>query len=160
MAVPIQLAPGEQCYAQGVGQIFVFQEGDPSYVHKSAFGFGLTGLAMVAGTAIGNSNRRARAEREAAPAFRPADYGPLYVTDQRFAIQGQRQWIDLWYHNVRMTSCDGSGILFRMADLPPMQVEVWPVDYFFALFHFLANGNVIQIPDDPPSRPGGRPSRR
>ena len=31
----------------------------------------------------------------------------------------------------------------------PHPLHTWPIDYYFALFHFLSNGNIIQIPADP-----------
>ena len=32
---------------------------------------------------------------------------------------------------------------------PQMQLHMWPIDYFFALFHFLAHDQIIEIPSDP-----------
>jgi hypothetical protein len=104
---------------------------------------------VVAGTAAGNSSRRRRAAREAAPRFRPVDQGPFFLTDKRFAIQGQSQWTDLWFETIRMSSCDGTSVTLHIANMPPTQVHVWPIDYYFALYHFLANGDVIEIPPDP-----------
>lgn len=149
ISVPIRLQPGENCYAQGPAQVWQYLEGDGTYVHKSRGGFGMLGLAVVAGTAIGNKARATRAARESAAQFRPIDQGALYLTDRRFAVQGQRQWIDLWFENIRMSSCDGSGITFHVADVPPVQLHVWPIDYYFAMFHFLAYKDIIQIPADP-----------
>jgi len=146
---PIQLQPNERCYAHSNAQLWQYLEGDGSYIHKSRGGFGLLGMALVAGTVAGNSARKKQAAREAAPKFRPADQGHLFLTDMRFAIQGQMQWIDLWYENIRMSSCDGTSITLHIADLPPTQLHVWPIDYYFALYHFLANGDIIEIPPDP-----------
>jgi hypothetical protein len=147
--VPIQLQPGEHCYAHGNAQVWQFLEGDSSYVHKSRLGFGLVGMAMVAGTAVGNTARKSRAAKEAAPRFRPVEQGPFYLTDRRFAIQGQTQWVDLWFSEIRMASCDSVGITLHISGLPPTQLQMWPIDYFFALYHFLANGEIIEIPPDP-----------
>src|SRR5216684_4239909 len=61
ISVPVRLAPGEVCYAQGMVQIWQYLEGDGTYIHKSRMGFGLLGAAVVAGTAIGNKAREARA---------------------------------------------------------------------------------------------------
>jgi hypothetical protein len=130
-------------------QIWQYLEGDGTYIHKSRMGFGLVGLAVVAGTAAGNSARKARAAREAAPQFRPVEQGPFSLTNMRFAVQGQSQWIDFWFENIRMSSCDSNSITLHVAGAPPAQLHMWPADYYFALYHFLANGEIIQIPDDP-----------
>ena len=146
---PIRLQSNEHCYAQSNAQLWQYLEGDSSYIHKSRIGFGLLGMAVVAGTAAGNSSRKRRAAREAAPQFRLVDQGAFFLTDMRLAIQGQMQWIDLWYENIRMSSCDGISITFHIADAPPTQLHVWPIDYYFALYHFFANGDIIEIPPDP-----------
>jgi len=149
IGTPIQLGPGERCYAQAEAQLWQYLEGDGSYIHKSRGGLGLLGMAVVAGTAAGNSSRKRRAAREAAPRFRPVDQGSFFLTDRRFAVQGQTQWVDLWFENIRMSSCDGTSITLHIANLAPTQVHVWPIDYYFALYHFLANGDIIEIPPDP-----------
>jgi hypothetical protein len=149
MRTPIQLQPNEDCYAQGNMQIWQLLEGDGTYVHKSRGGFGLLGLAVVAGTAAGNSARKSRAARQAAPRFRPIEQGPFFLTNMRFAVQGQSEWVDLWFQNIRMSSCDGTSITVHIVGAPPTQLHMWPVDYYFALYHFLANGDIIEIPDDP-----------
>ena len=146
--VPFRLGPGEVCYAQGQAQIWQFLEGDGTYVHKGVAGFGIIGLALAAGTAAGNATRRARAARRAAPRFRPVDEGTVYLTDKRYLFQGQMQWTDLWHQDIRVATCDGSSITFELSGAPPMQLHVWPIDYYFAMFHFLAYNDIIQIPTD------------
>jgi hypothetical protein len=146
---PIQLQRDEHCYAQSNAQLWQYLEGDSSYIHKSRGGFGLVGVALVAGTAAGNSSRKRRAAREAEPRFRPVDQGSFFLTDMRFAIQGQAQWTDLWYEDIRMSSCDGNSITLHIANMPPTQLHAWPIDYYFALYHFLTNGDIIEIPPDP-----------
>jgi hypothetical protein len=146
ITVPFRLGEGETCYAQGPAQLWQFLEGDGTYLHKSRGGFGLVGIAVVAGTAAGNSARRARAAQEAAPRFRPVDEGTVYLTDQRFVLQGNVQWTDLWHQNIRVATCDGSCITFEISGAPPLQLYVWPIDYYFALFHFLAYKDIIRIP--------------
>ena len=146
--VPFRLADGETCYAQGSAQLWQFLEGDGTYVHKSRGGFGLVGLALVAGTAVGNSKRRARAGREAAPRYRPVDEGVVYLTDRRFLVQGQMQWTDIWYGNIRVASCNGFSITFELSGASPMQLHVWPIDYYYVLFHYLAYNDVLQVPPD------------
>lgn len=149
ITVPFRLMPGESCYAQGVGEVWQFLEGEGSYVHKIAGGFGVLGIAVAAGTAMGNKNRRSQAAREAAPRFRIVDAGQLYLTNLRFAVHGQAQWNDFWHENVRMSSCDGTSVTIQMSGVPPVQLHVWPIDYFFALFHFVAYGDIIVIPAGP-----------
>jgi hypothetical protein len=107
------------------------------------------GLAVVAGTAMGNSARKSRAAKEAAPRFRPVDQGHLYLTDRRFALQGQMQWTDIWFENIRMSSCDGTSITLQLSGAPATQVHTWPIDPYFVLFHFFSDGNIIQVPADP-----------
>lgn len=148
MAVPLQLQRGESCFAHNDAQLWQYLEGDDTYIHKSRIGFGLLGAAVVAGTAIGNSARKSRAARESAVRFRPVDQGHLYLTDRRFALQGQYQWFDIWFDHIRMSSCDGTSITLQLSGQAPTQLHTWPIDYFFALFHFLSNGNIIQIPTD------------
>jgi len=146
--VPFRLSDNETCYAQGPAQIWQFLEGDGTYVHKSRGGFGLVGLALVAGTAVGNNARRSRASREAVPRFRPVDQGTMYLTDRRFVIQGQTQWTDIWHENIRVANCDGNSITFELSGAPPMQLHIWPIDYHYALFHYLAYNDIISIPPD------------
>lgn len=148
LKVPIQLQPGENCYAHSQVQLWQFLEGDGSYVHKTRFGLSVVGLTMAAGTAVGNSARKARAAREAAPKFRPVDEGILYLTDIRFAIQGKMQWTDLWYEDIRMISCNSASMTIHASSIPPIQLYAWPIDNFFMLYHFLANHNIIAVPSD------------
>lgn len=148
VSVPLQLQRGESCYAYNSAQIWQYLEGDGTYIHKSRGGFGLMGAALVAGTALGNSARKSKAAQEAAPRFRPVDQGQLYLTDRRFAMQGQMQWTDIWFDDIRMSSCDDSSITLQLSGLPATQLHTWPIDYYFALFYFLSNGNIIQIPEE------------
>ena len=139
IAVPIQLRPGEVCYAHGQVQLWQFLEGDGSYIHKTRFGLSAVGLAMAAGTVAGNAARKSRAAREAEARFRPVDDGVLYLTDMRFAIHGRMQWTDLWYEDIRMVSCDSVGLTVQASGIPAIQLFSWPIDYFFVLYHYLAN---------------------
>jgi hypothetical protein len=146
--VPIQLRPGENCYGQGKTRVWQFLEGDGSYLHKTRFGFSAVGVAMAAGTVVGNTARKARAAREAAPRFRQVDEGPFYLTDMRFAIQGKMQWTDLWYNEIRMIDCDSASITINASGIPPIKIDAWPADYFYVLYHFLVNDKIIQVPPD------------
>ena len=148
LTVPFRLSQDEACYAYAPAQLWQFLEGDDTYLHKSRIGFGLVGLAVVAGTAAGNRARRSRAEREAAPRFRPVDEGTIYLTDKRFVLQGQTQWTDLWFDNIRVARCDGSVITLELSGGPPTQLHVWPIDYYLALFYYLAYNDIIQVPPD------------
>ncbi len=149
IATPIQLQQNEYCYGQNNAQIWQYLEGDGNYLHKSRIGWGLMGMAVVAGTAVGNSARKSRAAREAAPRYRLVEQGPFYLTNMRFAMQGQTGWVDLWYQDIRMSTCDSNSITLQLAGTPPTQLISWPIDYYFVLYRFLANGDVMQVPPDP-----------
>jgi hypothetical protein len=144
--VPIQLRPGEQCYAHGPAQLWQYLEGDGTYVHKTRFGFSALGVAMAAGTVVGNSVRKSRAAREAAARFRPVDEGTLYLTDMRLAMQGKMQWYDIWFEDIRSVECNSTCITIQSAGNPPVQLYVWPVDYYYVLYHFIAYHNIIEVP--------------
>lgn len=148
VAVSIQLRPGENCYAHGPVQLYQYLEGDGTYVHKTRFGFSAVGVAMAASAAIGNSARKARAAREAAPRFRPVDEGTLFLTDMRFAIHGKMQWTDIWYEDIRMVNCDSATITIESSGIPAIKLEAPSIDYYYVLYHFVANHNIIEIPPD------------
>ena len=77
------------------------------------------------------------------------DEGTIYLTDQRFVLQGRMQWTDFWHENVRVATCDGSSITLELSGAPPVKLHVWPIDYYIVLFHYLAYNNIIEIPPDP-----------
>ncbi len=146
IAAPFHLQQGESCFVREQVQVLQYLEGDGRYVHRSRVGFGAAGMAMVAAAAIGNSSRRRAAERDAQGRFRVIEQGTLFLTDQRFAIQGTRQWIDVWFPTVRMSTSDGEAITLHITDHAPTQLRVWPPDYHFALFRWLAYGELAHPP--------------
>jgi hypothetical protein len=48
-----------------------------------------------------------------------------------------------------VATCDGSSITLELSGAPPIQLHVWPIDYYIVLFHYLAYNNIIEIPPDP-----------
>ncbi|MEU9406847.1 hypothetical protein AB0E08_14350 [Streptomyces sp. NPDC048281] len=155
MQVPVHLASGEGCFAHENAQVLQFLEGDGTYLHKTSFGFSLVGLAMTMGTAIGNQARRRRAMQEAEGRFRPVDGGRMYMTNHRIAVQGRHQWIDLWFEDIRMSSCDTSCVYLTMGHTPPVALRVWPAPYHFTLYRWLAHGEIVHAGQPPSLGPGG-----
>ncbi len=87
---------GQNEIAMTSGAVFVDayrSAGDGSYVHSSGmvFGTGGLGVAMIAGSLIGNaaanSQRRREAEAKAAAAWRPEFSGTIFVTNSGFIVQ-------------------------------------------------------------------------
>jgi len=172
MPAPFHLRPGEGCFSQENTQVLQYLEGDGTYTHTSASGSGAIGVALVMGSMLGNHARRQRAAAEAAPRFRVVDAGRMYLTNRRFSVQGQHQWIDLWFEDIRMSSCDGASVFLTMGSIPAVALRVWPAPYHFALFRWLAHDEIIrssaptppaqprQPPAIGPGHPDGRPDGR
>ena len=88
------LSPGVTALAMGGLLVDAFDAaGDGSYTHSTsfAFGTGLFGLALAAGTlaasAAGKSNARNRAAADAQRAWRPLFGGSIFVTTHGFYLQ-------------------------------------------------------------------------
>ena len=88
------LGPNEIAMAAGAVFADAYRSaGDGSYVQSSgiAFGTGRLGVAMVAGSLIGNaaanSKRRREAEANATATWRPEFSGSIYVTNAGFTLQ-------------------------------------------------------------------------
>ncbi len=77
-----------------------------------------------------------------------AGSGELFVTNRRFAIQGARQWIDLWYQNIRMANCNGRAIELEMSGSPRIALEISAPDYWFVMFNKLAYDRIVMPPED------------
>lgn len=60
------------------------------------FGMAITGIAST----VGNRRARRRAERTAAPAWRPLGALVVIGTDQRLLVWHQGAWWSVWYHAV------------------------------------------------------------
>jgi hypothetical protein len=154
MRAPFHLGPNESCFSQENTEVLQYLEGDGTYTHTSASGSGAIGVALVVGSMIGNHARRQRAASEAAPRFRVVDGGRMYLTNRRFSVQGQHQWIDLWFEDIRMSSCDGASVNLTMGSIPAVALRVWPAPYHFALFRWLAHGEIVRSSGSvPPAQP-------
>ena len=140
---PFPLQPDETCVGVVDGVVEQWLEGDGSYVHKSvAWAGGVGGLALGAATsAIGNARRRAKAAKEAAERWRAVDNPRIYITNQRFAMQG-RQWVDLWYPTLRTVTYDQAGVVVQTAGASAMRLRMLPPDYWFVLLRHLAYGEI------------------
>jgi len=145
IGAPFHLPTGEQCYATHEVEVLQMLEGESIYMHKSIFGFNMLGMTLAAASAVGNGRRRRKAAREAEARFRPVDGGLLHVTNRRFAIQGQAQWSDLWYSEIRMSYCDNDALTLEMSSMPPTMLRAWPAFAIFGLFRHLAYGEVVQL---------------
>jgi hypothetical protein len=77
-----------------------------------------------------------------------ADQGQLFITNRRFAIQGARQWIDLWYQNIRMAECNSRAIELEMSGSPRTALEIPSADYWFVMFNKLAYDRIVMPPED------------
>ena len=162
--VPTRMAlrPGEACFGEIDVQVWQWLEGDGEYVRKSGgyYGGGVAGLIALRGaSAIGNSRRRAAAAREAAAQWRVVDRGRVFLISQRFSIQGETGWRDIWFSGVRMSDCDGVSIALEIDGWPSTRLEMPYPDYWFVLFRKLAYNHVMMPPwpDDEPFTPAAPP---
>lgn len=101
------LAPGEQALACGEAGIDEFRAaGDGQWASATTLvagsgSFGLAlGAASLAATVIGNANRRARAEADARPAWRPTASGTLTVTTHAFYLQSATGLLRWGWENI------------------------------------------------------------
>ncbi|WP_030324618.1 hypothetical protein [Streptomyces sp. NRRL B-3229] len=153
--VPVHLPAGEGCFAQEDTQVLQYLEGDGTYLHTTSFGFGFVGLAMTMGSAIGNHARKQRAMQEAAARYRPVEAGRMYLTNHRFAVQGRQQWIDIWFEDIRMSTCDATCVYLTLGSSSPVALRVWPAPYHFTLYRWLAHGQIVHPQPPPAIGPGG-----
>ena len=155
ISVDIVLPAGEFCVGVTAGSVLEWADSEGQYMKKSGgyvFGGGGFGMAFNAArlttNLMGNSIRKGRAGREAAFQWRPLDQGRLFVTNRRFAIQGARQWIDLWYQSIRMANCNGRAIELEMSGSPSTALEIPAPDYWFVMFNKLAYDRIVMPPED------------
>ena len=155
ISTSIVLPAGEFCVGVTAGSVLEWADSEGQYVKKGGgyvFGGGGFGIAFNAarltGNVMGNSIRKARAGREAAFQWRPLDQGQLYVTSRRFAVQGVRQWIDLWYQDIRMADCNGRAIELEMSGSPRTALEIPAPDHWFVMFNKLAYDRIVMPPED------------
>ena len=156
VSASIVLPAGEFCVGITAGSVLEWADSEGQYVKKGGgylFGGGAFGMAFNAArlttNVMGNSIRKARAGREAMFQWRPLDQGQLFITNRRFAIRGARQWIDLWYQNIRMAYCDGRAIELEMSGSPRTALEIPTPDYWFVMFNKLAYDRILMPPEDP-----------
>jgi hypothetical protein len=142
---PFHLPAGEACYASHPVQVLQMLEGDGTYLHKTRFAFSPLGVAVATATMAGNSARKRRAAREAEARFRPVDRGTLHVTNHRLAIQGEGQWTDLYYADIRMSYCDNDALTLELSNMPAIRLRAWPAYAIFGLFRYLAHGEIVQL---------------
>ncbi|MEU4835720.1 hypothetical protein [Streptosporangium sp. NPDC023615] len=147
----------EFCVGQVPAVVLLLTDAEAEYVRKSG-GYVLGGspaglvlgsmfsAARFTSNVVGNRMRKARAAREAAPQWRPADEGTLYLTNRRFAVQGRLQWHDLWFEHIRMSDCDGLTIRLELSGSPSTMLEVPHPDYWFVMFNKLAYDKVVVPP--------------
>lgn len=156
--VPMALRRDEFCFGHSGVLLLYYTEAEAAYLKKSGGyvigsspgGFALGALfsaAKFTTNVVGNQVRKSRAAREAAAQWRPVDQGTLYLTNRRFAVQGQAQWHDLWFDDIRMSDCDGRIIRLEMVGSPPLGVQVPGPDWWFVMFNKLAYGRVVMPPD-------------
>ena len=145
--VPFPLTQGEQCVGIFDGPQEQWLAGSGEYVHKSVAWAGGVGGLMLGGAMnmIGNSRRRAAAAREAAEQWRWVDHVRAYVTTERIALQGARDWQDYWYSELRTLNFDAVGVIVQMTGLAATRLPVQPVDYWFVLLRKLAFGDVYDV---------------
>lgn len=151
----IVLPAGEFCVGVTTGSILEWADSEGQYMKKGGGyligggGFGMAfNAARLTTNVMGNSIRKARAGREAAFQWRPLDQGRLFVTNHRFAIQGARQWIDLWYQDIRTADCNGRAIELEMSGSPRTALEIPTPDYWFVMFSKLAYDRVVMPPEE------------
>lgn len=146
IAIPAHLESGESCYWHDRVQVAQWLEGSGDYLHKTAIGFGMVGLAAKGLTALGNKSRRNRAAVEYQARYRVVDEGGLYLTDRRFLVQGPRQWTDIWFGHVRTSGSDGEAVYLEMTGEPTLRLQVATPDHLFAFFRWLAHGELAHPP--------------
>lgn len=145
--VPFRLQGDETCVGVVDADVEYWLDGDGSYTHKSvAFSSGLGGL-VLGGTmsAIGNARRRNKAAREAAPRWRYSDSARIYMTTARIALQGSRDWNDLWFGNVRTLNYDDAGVIVQLSGSPAARLRLWPQDYWFVMLRKLAFDDIYDV---------------
>jgi hypothetical protein len=147
MQVPFPLQADESCVGivDAAGEQWL--EGEGSYTHKSvAWAGGLSGL-VLGGTlnAVGNARRRAKAARQAAEQWRHIDSFRIYVTTSRIALQGSRDWHDMWFSNLRTLNYDDAGVILQMSGNPASRLRMWPPDYWFVMLRKLAFNDIYDV---------------
>jgi hypothetical protein len=107
-------------------------------------GTGPLGIAMLAATATGSllaghASKKNAAQR-AAQQWRQVDQGFLLITNQRLALHGSTQWLDLWYSQVRMSEWGIIGFQVHLAGEHPIGFLMGYSEWYYYLFRYLSSG--------------------
>jgi hypothetical protein len=78
--------------------------------------------------------------------WRYIDSYRVYVTTSRIALQGSREWHDVWYVNLRTLEYDHQGITFQTSGNPRSRLRMFPTDYWFVMLRKLAYNEIYDIP--------------
>jgi hypothetical protein len=142
----MNLQPGEVLHAIVGARRVEYYGTQESY--RSGVGFiggsGPFGIAMLAATATGsllfNAASKNAAKRRAAEQWRDVDQGFLLITNQRLAMHGQQQWLDIWYPNISMSDCGFNGFQLHVSGEHPIGFLTTHVEWYYYLFRFLSSG--------------------
>lgn len=93
----LPLLRGEEAYARTDAALWRWLAQEVMYEHSTVLG---GGLLLTATSFIGNQRRRAAAEREAAPQWRPLGVCPVLGTDRRLLVWHYGAWWSVWYADV------------------------------------------------------------
>lgn len=145
VTVPMRLSAGESCYAQAPVKVSQFYGTDAEWTVKMVHGLSAVGITMKMFTAMGNSRRKAKAEREAEAQWRDVAEGTVFLTDKRVVIRHKEGWESFAYQSMMQAEFDGTAITFEGEGWSPTRLYVGDAGYFFVLFHFLAFGQVTRL---------------
>jgi hypothetical protein len=151
----IALNPGEVTYASTTFHASSFTGAAVSYNKGFMVGLGnpVVLAATLGGSLLYNQHQKTKAQRTAAPQWRPLDGGVLHLTSERFGLQGRLRWAEIPYPAVRASDCVPQGIVLFLDGEPPLLVATpWP-EYFFVMFRWLAYQQIVPFEVAPKQRP-------
>lgn len=141
-------------------QPFSLAEFSGRSVPYNQFWFGVGSPLMFTATlgmsALVNHSRKMRAQAEAAATWRQVNHGTVYLTNQRFALQGVFGWKDVYFGAIRNSYLQPfEGIVLFLDGANPLKVTMPWAEYHFLLFQFLAYGYVVPfaLPEEDARRP-------
>jgi hypothetical protein len=143
---PFRLRHAEKCVATGQVAVMRYFATDAEWVEKRGGGFGLLTMGLM-GTAhmIGNANRKSEALRRATAQWRTVDQGRMWLTTERFAIQGA-EWTNLWHEGVDMADCDGLAVELHLEGMPPTRLRISYADWWFVMMQWVGFGHLVMPP--------------
>lgn len=104
------LLPGETARLQVDAFGWRWEPADVTYDRRLVLLGGPVGMALTGiVSAVSSRRARERAERGAAPAWRPLGSLPVIATDQRLLVWHQDSWWSVWYSAIAGTSLDPTG---------------------------------------------------